>query len=121
MLTSLGRFLRKLRIDRNELLRDMAEKLRVSVSFLSAVENGKKHMPATWNTQICEIYELSEDQRSEFTRAIAETEETLEMNLAGTGINSRRLAVSFARNLPYFTDEQVEAMQRIMQGGREAE
>lgn len=121
MLTSLGRFLRKLRIDRNELLKDMAEKLRVSVSFLSAVENGKKHMPATWNAQICEIYELSEDQRSEFTKAIAETEETLEMNLAGAGINSRRLAVSFARNLPYFTDEQVEALQQIMEGRNDAE
>ena len=42
MLTSLGKFLRKLRIDNNELLKDMAQKLNVSVSFLSAVENGKK-------------------------------------------------------------------------------
>ena len=116
MLTSLGRFLRKLRIDRNELLKDMAEKLSVSFSFLSAVENGKKHMPSAWNTQICELYELSGAQRSEFTKAIAETEEILDMNLSGTGMNSRKLAVSFARNLPFFTDEQVEAMQQIMQG-----
>ena len=121
MLTSLGRFLRKLRIDRNELLKDMAEKLNVSVSFLSAVENGKKHMPASWNMQICELYELTDDQRSEFTRVIAETEDTLDMNLSGAGMNSRRLAVSFARNLPYFTAEQVEAMQQIMERRNDAE
>ena len=42
MITSLGRFLRKLRIDQGEILKDMADKLGVSVSFLSAVENGKK-------------------------------------------------------------------------------
>ena len=42
MLTALGRFLRKIRIDRNELLKDMADKLEVSASFLSAVENGKR-------------------------------------------------------------------------------
>ena len=46
MLTALGRFLRKIRIDRNELLKDMADKLEVSASFLSAVENGKKSMPS---------------------------------------------------------------------------
>ena len=44
MLTSLGRFLRKLRIDRGEILKNMAEKLEVTSSFLSAVENGKKRM-----------------------------------------------------------------------------
>lgn len=120
MLTSLGRFLRKLRIDRNELLKDMAGKLGVSVSFLSAVENGKKHMPATWNAQICKMYELSENQRSEFTRAIAETEDTLDMNLSGTNMNNRRLAVSFARNLPFFTDEQVEAIKQIVEGKDES-
>ena len=45
MLTSIGKFFRKLRIDEGEILKDMAEKLGVSVSFLSAVENGKKRMP----------------------------------------------------------------------------
>ena len=116
MLTSLGRFLRKLRIDRNELLKDMAAKLDVSVSFLSAVENGKKHMPASWNKQICDLYDLTESQRNEFTNAVAETEDSLDMILSGATMNSRRLAVSFARNLPYFTDEQIEAMQQILEG-----
>ena len=51
MLTSIGKFLRKLRVDHDEILKDMAEKLEVTVSFLSAVENGKKHMPAAWNSR----------------------------------------------------------------------
>ena len=42
MITPIGKFLRKLRIDTGEILKDMAEKLHVSPSFLSAVENGKK-------------------------------------------------------------------------------
>lgn len=121
MLTSLGRFLRKLRIDRNELLKDMSEKLGVSVSFLSAVENGKKHMPANWNALICKIYKLTDDQQSEFTKAIAETEDNLDMDLSGAEMNSRRLAVSFARNLPFLTEEQVKAMQQIMELGKENE
>ena len=39
MLTNFGKALRKLRIDNNELLKDMALKLEVTVSYLSAVEN----------------------------------------------------------------------------------
>ena len=50
MITPIGKFLRKLRIDTGEILKDMAEKLHVSPSFLSAVENGKKKMPSTWNS-----------------------------------------------------------------------
>ena len=40
MLTALGKFLKKLRVDRNEVLKDMSARLGVTASFLSAVENG---------------------------------------------------------------------------------
>ena len=42
MSTTLGAFLRKLRLQHGEKLKDMAENLNVSSAFLSAVENGKK-------------------------------------------------------------------------------
>ena len=42
MLTEFGKILRKLRIDRQELLRDMAKNLEVSSAYLSAVETGKR-------------------------------------------------------------------------------
>ena len=45
MITCVGRFLRKLRIDRGEILKTMAETLGVSSAFLSALENGKKKFP----------------------------------------------------------------------------
>ena len=40
--TKLGIALRKIRLDRQELLKDMADRLKVSSAFLSAVETGKK-------------------------------------------------------------------------------
>ncbi len=45
MLTQFGIFLRKLRLDSNEIMKEMATKLDVSPSFLSTVENGKKTIP----------------------------------------------------------------------------
>lgn len=118
MITSLGRFLRKLRIDRGEILKDMADKLNVSVSFLSAVENGKKRMPSTWNVRLCELYQLTPEQKQTFTAAIAETEESLEMDFCGVPVGRRELAVSFARKFSGFDENQMEAIKKILQEGR---
>ena len=48
MLSEFGKFCRKLRMEKNELLIDMAQKLEVKSSFLSAVEVGKKSIPEKW-------------------------------------------------------------------------
>ena len=42
MLTEIGKFLRRYRIDNGLLLKDMAGKVGVTSAYLSAVENGKK-------------------------------------------------------------------------------
>ena len=118
MITEIGRFLRKLRIDEGEILLNMAEKLEVTVSFLSAVENGKKRMPSSWNTKICNLYNLSNEQMEEFTKAIAHTEETIEMNLSNSGLKNKELAVSFARKFPDLNDEHTEQIKKILQGGK---
>ena len=69
MLTSIGRFLRKLRIDNGEILKDMAEALGVSSAFLSAVENGKKKMPDGWIEKLKSIYSFTEEQSEELQAA----------------------------------------------------
>ena len=114
MLTSLGKFLRKLRIDQGEILKDMADKLGVTVSFLSAVENGKKKMPSNWNGKICLLYQLDAQQKKDFTTAIAETENAIEMNLVDANMGRRELAVSFARKFSDIDDDQVEAIRKIL-------
>ena len=118
MLTSLGRFLRKLRIDRGEILKDMADKLEVSSSFLSAVENGKKRMPSAWNNEIVKLYQLDPDDQITFTKAIAETEESVEMNFSQASYQNREVAISFARKFIDFDDEQVEEIKKILQKGK---
>ena len=46
MITEFGKELRKLRIDRGEILKTMAEKINVTSSYLSAIECGKRNIPA---------------------------------------------------------------------------
>lgn len=116
MLTSIGKFLRKLRIDEGEILKDMATKLDVTVSFLSAVENGKKRMPSSWNKKICELYNFDDAKKDEFSSAIADTEESLELDLRSLPIERREFAVSFARRFDGISSLQIKAIQKILKG-----
>lgn len=64
-LTEFGKFLRKLRIDNGELLKDMAIKLNVTPSFLSMVETGRRNIPKKWGEEIEKIYSLNLIQKEE--------------------------------------------------------
>lgn len=116
MLTPLGKFLRKLRIDHGEILKDMADRLGVTASFLSAVENGKKRMPSAWNRIICSMYRLNDRQIKDFTEAIAETEDRIEMDLRNASDEGKKLAVSFARKFTDFDESQIQSFIELLKG-----
>lgn len=117
MVTPLGKFLRKLRIDRNEILQNMADKLDVSPSFLSAVENGKKKMPSSWNIRLCKIYDFSPSLKKEFTTAIAETENSITVYFNTLSHQKKEAAISFAREFPELSDEQIESIRILFKKG----
>ena len=105
MLTSIGRFLRKLRIDNGEILKDMAEALGVSSAFLSAVENGKKKMPEGWIEKLKSIYSFTVEQVEELQAAVIDTNDAVELNLQNATPGNRALAISFAREFDSLDDE----------------
>ena len=55
MLSPFGKFCRKLRLERGELLLDMAKKLQVQSSYLSSVEVGRKSVPESWKDEIANL------------------------------------------------------------------
>lgn len=118
MITQLGKFLRKLRIDRGEILKNMADKLEVSPAFLSAVENGKKKMPSSWNSKICILYQLNLQARQDFTRAIAETENTITMSMEQLAVPQKEIAISFARQFPELSEEEMNIINSVLKKGK---
>jgi len=114
MLTEVGKFLRKLRIDHNEILLDMSEVLNVTPSFLSAVENGKKSMPPTWYNIIVSGYSLNEQQITEFQEAIAKTQSSISINLNDISDTRKMTVLSFARQISELEDDQVHKINEIL-------
>lgn len=114
MITAFGKFLRLLRMDNGEILKNMAEKLEVTSSFLSAVETGKKKIPGDWAEKISNLYSLSNDKVIELQNAISETNECVEIELTNLNYRQKELAFSFARKLNDFNDSELQQLWQIL-------
>ena len=105
--TELGIALRKIRLDKHELLREMAAKLNVSSAFLSAVETGKKRPPANFVNKISDLYDLSSSEKEELLHAAEMSLDEVRINLSGASSAQHQAAISFAKALNGLTDEEV--------------
>lgn len=112
-MTQLGRILRTIRIERNELLYDMAQKLGVSSAFLSSVETGKKAVPLDWPAKLTKLYNLDSQKTYEIVNAANEATKQIRLAISNTNHGKRDLALSFARRFESMTEEEVEAIRSI--------
>lgn len=61
MLTPFGQLCSKIRIDHHERLRDMADKLGITHSYLSAIGHGKRKIPKDLPAKLIQHYKLSQE------------------------------------------------------------
>lgn len=112
MLTPFGKFVRKLRIDQGHLLKDTADVLGVTSSYLSAVEKGKKAVPSEWIAKIALAYKLTSEQKAELTELATESAPVINLEMpSGTDDQTRKAVAMFARRINSLDKE---ALARIM-------
>lgn len=112
MLTKFGKQLRKIRIEGDEILKDMADKLGVTVAYLSAVENGKRAVPDSWVHIIVDKYGLDEEAEFELQKSAYENKTEIKISLEDE--KKSDLALSFARKFKDLTDEEVKRIQNLL-------
>ena len=119
MATEIAKFLRKLRIDSDKSLGDMAEDLELSAAYLSAIENGRRTAPEEMKDNLFAKYSLSEGQKLEFARLVAESRKKVEIGLKG--IQEDILpeyvdtAVMFAHDLSQMNRQQLAEVKEFLQ------
>ena len=97
MITDFGKILKKYRIDANENLRDMACKLGITASYLSAIECGKRNIPENLIGKINDVYHLSDDKLNELYQAKDNSIKTISINVDGLNQYNRSIALQLSK------------------------
>jgi len=107
-MNEVGKFLRKMRIDRGGTsLREMATQLGVSSSLLSSYETGRRSIPDPdeFISKVALSTEMNSEETSQFRQAVYQTVESYKMDLTGIDPTVREQYIEFARTLPSLTPE----------------
>jgi transcriptional regulator with XRE-family HTH domain len=116
-LTPFGKALRKLRIDRDLLLKDMADDVSMTSAYLSAVEAGRKPIPRNLITQLRSRLNLTPEQESELREAADMSASSAQFHFpASASPFDRSLATQLARNFGDLNLAQKEAIKSILNG-----
>ena len=110
--TKFAEFMRILRIKNHENMGDTAKLLDVNVSFLPAVETGKKNVPINWVEKIVNHYKLSNSERLDLLAAIEDSKTTSKIDLVSTPDYKRQVALQFQRS---FDDIDETTAKKIME------
>lgn len=121
MYTQFGKFLRILRLDNGDLLKDMADKLEVSSAFLSAVETGKKSIPENWYEKIKLLYLLSDKRCAELKKCISVSKTSEKLKLTNNSPQNVQVALQFARrfNERTISDKTMKEILKLLNRDRE--
>ncbi len=96
--TKFGEELRVLRTRRHQSMKQMADVLGVTKSFLSAVETGRKRIPEKWIDILTDYYHLKPYRRQLLEQAAEASKSYIKIYLNGMPCFKRDLAVSFERS-----------------------
>ena len=118
MLSPFGKFCRKLRLERGELLLDMAKKLQVQSSYLSSVEVGRKSVPESWKDEIANLYNLNIDEKKDLEKAINESIRQIKINMENRSDKDRQFLLAFARKLDDLELSEKESILKILQNNK---
>ena len=118
-LTPLGRELRKLRIDQSETLGDLAEALKLSVAFLSAIETGRKNVPSDFISRVVEHYKLDRTQYRKLSKLAELSQREVKFSLAKRSDKEREMVALFARNFANLTDVERQKINQVLEKYKE--
>ena len=118
MLTALGKVLRRLRLERGELLKDMATAIDVVPSYLSSIENGKNQPTEKFLSSLLNAYQFTVEEIQEVQNAYYETINEIRIDLSDLSSEVSDLGLVFARSIRNLSSEQIGKISEIIKGDK---
>lgn len=119
MLSEYGKILRKIRIDRGELLGDMAGKLEISPALLSYIENGKREIPQDFTEKLKSCYDLDSIIIESLQMAEMQSRKALKIELhPEVSYEKRETALLFARTFNNVNDDVLAKIRELLEASK---
>lgn len=113
MRSELGKFLMVLRLQNNEQLKDMANKIKYDASYLSTIEHGHNIPQRKFVDDIIAKYNLSDDKKIELENIYSKLANSVTIYVKDDKV--RKLACIFAVKINSLTDTQVNSVTNILE------
>lgn len=114
-----GFYLRQLRKEHNVSLQTLAEKLNVSVTFLSLIENNKKAVPTNYGDKLIEIFNLSPDQSKELRNSIDYSNKKISIDLQDMNDTQQEVTLAFARTINTASQKKLDDLRKVLENDDE--
>lgn len=113
-LTPFGQVSRKLRIDYQMTLKDMADKLGTSSAYVSAIEIGKKVLTENIINKYIVVLCKNDNDKSKLLKAVDDTISKVNIDLKNMDNNLRELTIQFSRKLYFLSNDDIKNIRKIL-------
>ena len=114
MITEYGKILRIYRLNNGMILKDMADKLNVPSSYLSALEMGRKPVTKDFLDKLLEKYDFTNEEQEKLKHAAELSASAVKVNLQNANAEKRDMAFNFARKFDGLDEETVKKIMEFL-------
>ena len=108
-MTPFGTKLKLIRMQRNKSLGDLSKALKISIAYVSMLENGKRGRPADGLIElICSYFNLSWEESDELKYLAKHSDINTKMNSEKLSLNATMLTNVLKNNIKWLTEEQLK-------------
>jgi transcriptional regulator with XRE-family HTH domain len=116
MITEFGKYIRKLRIDKMVTLRQMADDIGFSAAYLSSIETGKKSITNDFFNRTVKYFGLKDDAALTLRKLADLSLQEISIPMKSATQEQRNSAVFFARRLNQLSHDDLEKINKILEG-----
>ena len=110
-MTPFGNKLKHIRTQRNKSLKDLSKALKVSIAYVSMLENGKRGRPADGLIElICSYFNLPWDESDELKFLAKHSDINTKMNSEKLSLYATMLTNVLKNNIKWLKDEQYQQL-----------